>query len=239
MSLPRHLKKELTSFNNRFFIAGDDVSVMVSRKDAYLLSSISKFSTKLESIEMLNIKLLFRKEHISFYDKEKYAFRKIYRKALKKEITSFENSKVELKRYLGFKSNNGKYIAEYKTVFIPKSIAQVYKQIQRTREENEINEARLSERIIKLNNSSKKKRFFPVSLRELVLARDNYQCQSCHRDKMTLLKSGLKLEVHHKTSWEEGGETTYENGIALCTACHSHEHRLQKAYKRGPVTFFV
>jgi ATP-dependent DNA helicase RecQ len=54
-------------------------------------------------------------------------------------------------------------------------------------------------------------------LRDQVLRRDGWRCQSC--GKMS------NLEVHHKKFRSRSGHDCEENLITLCTACHADLHR--------------
>ncbi len=55
-------------------------------------------------------------------------------------------------------------------------------------------------------------------LREHVLRRDGWRCQSCW--------TRSNLEVHHKDFRSQGGDDSEENLIALCVGCHSLTHLL-------------
>jgi ATP-dependent DNA helicase RecQ len=55
------------------------------------------------------------------------------------------------------------------------------------------------------------------SLRQQVLRRDGWRCQSCG----TL----SNLEVHHKQFRSHSGRDSEENLITLCTQCHAGLHR--------------
>lgn len=57
-----------------------------------------------------------------------------------------------------------------------------------------------------------------LSLRFLVLKRDNFRCVSCGRSPATV--AGLVLEVDHVLAWSNGGETTAENLQSLCFDCN-------------------
>lgn len=57
-----------------------------------------------------------------------------------------------------------------------------------------------------------------LSLRFLVLKRDNFRCVSCGRSPATV--AGLILEVDHKLAWSNGGETIAENLQSLCFDCN-------------------
>jgi len=54
-------------------------------------------------------------------------------------------------------------------------------------------------------------------LREQVLRRDGWRCQSCG--------SMVNLEVHHQEFRSQGGEDSDRNLITLCAGCHSLLHR--------------
>ncbi len=55
------------------------------------------------------------------------------------------------------------------------------------------------------------------SLRQQVLNRDGWRCQSCGRMS--------NLEVHHRKFRSHSGADSEENLITLCTACHAGVHR--------------
>jgi 5-methylcytosine-specific restriction endonuclease McrA len=54
------------------------------------------------------------------------------------------------------------------------------------------------------------------SLRQLVLRRDGWRCQSCG--------TMSNLEVHHKRFRSQSGHDLEENLITLCSACHGSVH---------------
>ena len=55
------------------------------------------------------------------------------------------------------------------------------------------------------------------NLRQQVLRRDNWRCQSCG--------AMSNLEVHHQEFRSRAGEDTEQNLITLCSACHTDIHR--------------
>jgi len=55
------------------------------------------------------------------------------------------------------------------------------------------------------------------SLRQQVLRRDGWKCQSCG--------SMSNLEIHHKQFRSHAGHDSEENLITLCTVCHADTHR--------------
>jgi len=62
-------------------------------------------------------------------------------------------------------------------------------------------------------------RLDPVSyetLRQQVLRRDGWRCQSCG--------TMANLEVHHKQFRSQSGDDSEENLIALCATCHAGAH---------------
>ena len=56
------------------------------------------------------------------------------------------------------------------------------------------------------------------SLRQQVLRRDGWRCQSCG--------SKTNLEVHHREFRSHSGIDSEENLITLCAACHARVHFL-------------
>jgi len=54
-------------------------------------------------------------------------------------------------------------------------------------------------------------------LRQQVLRRDSWRCQSCG--------SMSNLELHHKEFRSRLGDDSEGNLITLCTACHAQMHR--------------
>jgi ATP-dependent DNA helicase RecQ len=55
------------------------------------------------------------------------------------------------------------------------------------------------------------------SLRQQVLRRDGWTCQSCG--------TMSNLEVHHRQYRSRSGHDSEENLIALCVKCHADIHR--------------
>lgn len=92
-------------------------------------------------------------------------------------------------------------------------------------------------RIVRMVNNLKKKyqyqnkvypnRTFPVSLRNIIFDRDNYQCKICgiHRDS---LPKDKHLEVDHILAWQDGGQTTLSNGQTVCSDCNKGKHHSKK-----------
>jgi 5-methylcytosine-specific restriction endonuclease McrA len=55
------------------------------------------------------------------------------------------------------------------------------------------------------------------SLRQQILRRDGWRCQSCG--------TMSNLEVHHREFLSHSGADSEENLITLCAACHARVHR--------------
>lgn len=68
-----------------------------------------------------------------------------------------------------------------------------------------------------------KGRFYPeyIDFIKRVLARDNYECQCCHKTRKE-----VELQVHHLDGYNLYKEKRTEdsNGITLCSTCHSNFH---------------
>jgi 5-methylcytosine-specific restriction endonuclease McrA len=58
------------------------------------------------------------------------------------------------------------------------------------------------------------------TLRQQVLRRDGWRCQSCG--------TMANLDLHHKEFRSHGGEDSEQNLITLCTACHHETHHTMK-----------
>lgn len=54
------------------------------------------------------------------------------------------------------------------------------------------------------------------SLRQQILRRDGWRCQSCG--------AMSNLEVHHKQFRSHSGHDSEQNLITLCTSCHARVH---------------
>jgi 5-methylcytosine-specific restriction endonuclease McrA len=54
------------------------------------------------------------------------------------------------------------------------------------------------------------------SLRQLILRRDGWRCQSCG--------AMSNLEVHHREFRSHSGSDSEENLITLCSTCHASVH---------------
>jgi ATP-dependent DNA helicase RecQ len=65
------------------------------------------------------------------------------------------------------------------------------------------------------------------TLRQEVLCRDGWRCQSCG--------AMSNLEVHHKQFRSQSGDDSEENLITLCVACHNcvHSLRARKLRRNG------
>ena len=55
------------------------------------------------------------------------------------------------------------------------------------------------------------------TLRQQVLRRDGWRCQSCG--------TMSNLEIHHKQFRSHSGDDSEDNLITLCTTCHDMFHR--------------
>ena len=54
-------------------------------------------------------------------------------------------------------------------------------------------------------------------IRQLVLKRDNFQCQECGKKQIAFL---IRLHIHHKNPFLISGDNSLENLITLCAKCH-------------------
>jgi len=63
------------------------------------------------------------------------------------------------------------------------------------------------------------------NLRQEVLQRDNWRCQSCG--------ARSNLEIHHQEFRSHSGEDSHLNLITLCVQCHAGAHRRPSARRRS------
>ena len=61
------------------------------------------------------------------------------------------------------------------------------------------------------------------SLRQQILRRDGWRCQSCG--------TMSNLEVHHKQFRSHSGHDSEENLITLCSACHASVHQSRSTWE--------
>lgn len=74
-----------------------------------------------------------------------------------------------------------------------------------------------SDNISKKRKRKKSGRSVPKDLREQILERDNFRCQSCGDDN--------HLQVHHIKHRCDGGSNSPDNLITLCEKCHYEMHK--------------
>lgn len=74
-----------------------------------------------------------------------------------------------------------------------------------------------SDNISKKRKRKKSGRAVPKDLREQILERDNFRCQSCGEDN--------HLQVHHIKHRCDGGNNSPDNLITLCEKCHYEMHK--------------
>lgn len=70
-------------------------------------------------------------------------------------------------------------------------------------------------------------RFFTGKLRTAILERDGHRCTLCGKTPA----DGIRLEVDHVLEFEDGGETTYENGKTICSECNKGKSAAKKVSK--------
>jgi hypothetical protein len=68
---------------------------------------------------------------------------------------------------------------------------------------------------------------FPAKLEFVILHRDRNTCQCCQKTKAQLKKKNIDLKVCHIVEVWKGGETNFENGQAICTACFNLKYNIK------------
>ena len=119
---------------------------------------------------------------------------------------------------------SGAHVAEWRPVTVPRYFLARLEQFNSEREISDRRNAELAKNIALLRNKVYVSRCFPAHLRTIMFERDGYRCQLCLRDRLTLLKLGLHLEVDHILPYIDGGKTTYSNGQTLCSECNVAKH---------------
>lgn len=113
---------------------------------------------------------------------------------------------------------------EFRSVTVPRYFLPRLEQLNSERENNDRRNAELVKKVALLRNKVYASRCFPAHLRTIIFERDEYRCQICLRDRETLLRFGLYLEVDHILPYIDGGKTTYSNGRTLCSECNRAKH---------------
>ncbi|MDQ1817248.1 HNH endonuclease [Massilia sp. CCM 9210] len=114
-------------------------------------------------------------------------------------------------------------------VQIPRYFRPRLEKWNKERQDRDRAEVKLRQQIAEVRGRVYSSRVFPTTLRTIIFARDNYTCQVCLRHRATLLAAGLHLECDHIDAWIDGGQTTYKNGVTICSDCNKAKHHA-KAY---------
>ena len=133
------------------------------------------------------------------------------------------------KLYVGLtQSLSGSLICEWRSVTIPIYFSKRLEQLNAERETRDRAEAELMAKVVLVREKIYASRCFPNLLRLIIFERDNYCCQTCLRDKESVLKLGRHLEVDHILPFIDGGKTTYSNGITICNECNIAKHHAKR-----------
>jgi 5-methylcytosine-specific restriction endonuclease McrA len=144
----------------------------------------------------------------------------------KNDIDYMERTGAKL--YLGLETlPSGAYLPDLRAVTVPVYFLAKLEQLNSERESNDRKNAALVKQIALVRSKVYASRCFPPHLRLLILERDGYRCQLCLRDRETLLRLRLRLEVDHILPFVDGGKTTYGNGRTLCNECNVAKHHVK------------
>lgn len=138
---------------------------------------------------------------------------------------SDEIEKVYAFLYVGI-SEDGR--AQMRPVTVCRYFQERLNTLNKDREEEDRKMIALREKVLSFKSKIFKSRCFPAHLRHFIFYRDGFKCQMCGKHKDELVRIGLHLEVDHKIAWEDGGDTTYENGETLCNKCNIAKHLAKK-----------
>ena len=70
------------------------------------------------------------------------------------------------------------------------------------------------------------RRSFTRSQQKKIFDKQKGRCAMCS-ERLELSST----HYHHKKPWSEGGKTTVQNGIAVCTKCHDRHHNDERVKK--------
>jgi len=151
-----------------------------------------------------------------------------YKESIKGEVIEIH---VNINPYWDIERNV--WCNETRTVTLPEwTLRAKIREIYERKFNKDLNKAKkekeLHERIREFSSRVYASRNFPSSLRVLIFERDNYTCKICGRHKDSLIEDGLHLEVDHIIEYEDGGETTYNNGQTVCSCCNKGKHHAKK-----------
>lgn len=131
---------------------------------------------------------------------------------------------VEAKYYVGLEHRNFDDQPVFMTVKVPRYFKDRLERVNTERERRDREALDLRDKIIAFRKRVYSSRTFPPALRAIIFERDSYTCQVCLRDRAALLARGLHLECDHIQEWEDGGQTTLDNGQTLCDECNKAKH---------------
>jgi 5-methylcytosine-specific restriction endonuclease McrA len=166
--------------------------------------------------------LLFHRCFIRLYEYDKF-------RGKEKIDTGSSFDKYRINWFVAwYRDDNGKLKKESVPSFTSKWFLKKAIKVNKDRSEREKGEFIERETFQKYSTRIYPSRNFPPKLRELIFKRDNYTCQNCGKNKENCLDSGLRLEAHHIRAYEDGGDTCYKNGQALCSECNMGIHATKK-----------
>jgi len=141
-------------------------------------------------------------------------------------LDPLEKERVEY--YVGI-NNQGQ--PEYKQFDVSWSMHPKIEKLNQERLTRDKKELEIKKKHLKYARKVYKSRTFPRHLASAILYRDDYTCWNCNTHKDDL-PAGVGLEVDHVHEWEDGGETSYENGAAICSDCNKDVHHAKKLVAR-------
>jgi 5-methylcytosine-specific restriction endonuclease McrA len=133
--------------------------------------------------------------------------------------------RIQSKLYIGL-CEDGE--AVFRSVEIPRYFEESLRALNAKREAADQCDAKWREEVAAHRSRVYKSRSFPAGLRALIFERDKHTCQDCLHDREKLQQLGRRLDVDHIIAWEDGGQTSYENGTTLCNVCNIAKHATKR-----------
>lgn len=153
-----------------------------------------------------------------------------YRNSTKEQL----DDKMLAQRYLGLcKDKYGEWSPLFDKIRVSRFFLKTLESRNKASESKDENERVLQDRIRAIRDRVYSSRTFPHTLKQIIFERDNYSCKICGRHLAHLTKIGLHLEADHIHEWEDGGQTTFKNGQALCSECNNAKHHSKVYFLHG------
>jgi len=227
MSMPIYLKNKFKNINNDFdhkdwMLIGMIMHSLSDHKSELNKNSIKKFyGINVDSLSYADlIKIYLKKAFKIIYG---YKLDYLHSNFKYNYLSNYKKTKVRFYCNLEYNLDKKEWILIYKELNCNYYFAHQVEKITKKRLENEL-EIILKKEELDCIKKIKQGRKFSGRLRQMILERDDYKCVYCGKGS----KDGITLEVDHIKEWNDGGDTTYDNGQTVCNNCNKGKYHLKK-----------